>query len=409
MSAIHLDGRDPQTVLDEVGPFTTVHADPGREISIQAPLTVDTPGLRLVGFTLRLADNANENLVEITADDVRFSNFRLDGNRKNQSSDHTDSGITVSNASGVTITSGIISNVDRHAVLVGPGSLSYESDQKRRILRETQVTDTTVRDVRVINPGRDGCSIQGVGVATVTVDNVRTIGAEQRGAVEVKDGASGVIVTNCYAEESAYGCAIQDHRDFGTRDVVFANNLAESCTKLIDTQTSVRHERAMIVNNVGRDITGTADLTVPAGIHTSLIDGLLIGGNTLETVGTTGIDVRECSNVQVVTNAVSDVADGPGISIADTSGVVTANNLVTDTAADGVLCISTTESGIEDIQICNNVCRGCSGSGIRLSEETGTINYYLVAHNIARGTNVDTVDDVTGSSGLCTDNITDSS
>jgi hypothetical protein len=339
---------DPHEALAAAERGSTVRFDPAETHRIERPVAITTPDVTVEGLALRLADGADATLVEIGADGVALRDFRLDGNRGNQPGDRQSSGVTVAGACGVTVERGAIRDVTRHGVrVVDPATVTSDASfAERTVGVEADGGTAAVRvgDVRVRNPRRDGCSVEGPDATDVRVENVRTVDSDDRGGVEVKDGAAGATVAGCHAVDCRYGVAVQDHGGYGVADVLIAGNTAARCDKLVDGQNDVRHESVAVVGNVGRDLTG-AD-TWPAGrggIYLNRVDGLVVSGNLLGPVGDTGIRAEECALARIAGNVVRGTDAGPGVAVdggetaAVTDNVVRAAGRGIDVGADGAL------------------------------------------------------------------------
>jgi hypothetical protein len=383
-----LAGRHPQDALDRAAPNETIVDGTGERREIAEPVTVTTPGVTLAGLHLRLADGADENLVEVAADGVTVTDFVLDGNRANQPGDRQSNGLVVAGGSNVAVANGLVRNPSRHGIRVADTATitsdsTVEGDTVS-VAAADRASDVTVRDVRVESPRRDGCSVEGPAVSNVAVRNVRTFDSSDRGGVEIKDGASDAVVANCYAEGCRYGCAIQDHGEYGVANVVFTGNTAVECDTAIDAQTSLRHAAVAVVGNTARGVTG-AGMGGPGGIHMGRVDGLVVANNLLEGTGETGIRVEDCADAQVTGNVVRGTTTGPSIDVADAPGALINDNVAVDAGGDGVRCAAGGDAEVTDVQVCNNRCTGNDGFGIRFVEEAGTIDYVLVSTNVVRG------------------------
>jgi hypothetical protein len=306
--------RHPQDALNAASPGETVAFDRDVRHTIEESLVVTTPGVTLRGPNLRLADGADEDLIEVGADGVSLGEFTLDGNRGNQPGDRQSNGVLVTGASNVRIRSGHIEDVSRHGLRIVDASVgtSWVEDDPIQVERGP-VSDVTVRDVRIDRPRRDGCSVEGPDLQNATVENVRTVGSSDRGSVEVKDGASDAYVGNCYAEDCVYGVAVQDHGEYPPANVRIAGNTAIDCETLVDAQTNHPPENVVVTGNTGRDLGGDG-MGGPGGIHAHLIEGLVVANNVLDGVDGPGIAIRDCADAAVTGNVIRDV-DGPGIEL----------------------------------------------------------------------------------------------
>jgi len=366
---VELDDRRPQEAIDAAAPGETIAFDSGTRYTLEEPLVVTTPDLALRGPNLRLADGADEDLIEVGADGVSITGFTIDGNRANQPGNRQSNGILVTGVSNVWIGNGRIEDVSRHGLRIVDSSVPTSTAPDDTIhVERGGVADVTVRDVRIDRPRRDGCSVEGPDLANVSVENVRTVGSSDRGSVEVKDGAADAYVGDCYAKDCVYGVAVQDHGEYPTANVRIANNAAVDCETLVDAQTSHPPENVSVVGNVGRDLGGDG-MGGPGGIHAHLIEGLVIAGNVIEGVDGPGITVRDCVDASVTGNVTRDVEDA------------------------GIAC-GGEEAGAHAVQVSDNRCAG----GIDLS---GSIDRYLVTDNLLEAP---VTDDAEGS-GLVTDNL----
>jgi len=392
-----IGSRHPQNAIDAASPHEILVADRTVQHTISDPLTVTTPGLQLFGCNLRLANEANENLVEIAADGVELMRFSLDGNRSNQSEDRQSNGVVVTGASNVTITNGVIEDVSRHGIRVVDLSTptAHIMGNDTAVGREGGVSDVTVRDIRIEAPYRDGCSIEGPDVSRVTVENVRTFDSTSRGSVEVKDGASDASVRGCHAANCRYCVALQDHGTYGASNVRFIGNGAMDCETLVDAQTERPPDNVLVAGNVGRDLGGHG-MGGPGGIHLHRIQGLVVANNLLDTVDDTGICIRRCTGVNVARNAVRETA-GPGISVRDSSRVGVSDNYVEGPDSCAIEC-EAQEDPMSELHVVDNRCLD-SPEGIALR---GRVDSYLVATNLSHGSIVDTAE----GSGIVTNNFT---
>jgi hypothetical protein len=338
---VELDGRHPQDAVDAAAPGETVCFDPSVQHTLEEPLVVTTPGLTLRRPSLRLADDADEDLIEVGANDVEIAEFSLDGNRKNQPGERQSSGILITGVERAMIRNGRVQDVSRHGLRIVDSSVRTSIAPEDTIhVDRGPVSDVTVRDVRVDRPRRDGCSIEGPDLQGAVVENIRTFDSSDRGSVEIKDGAVDAYVGHCYAEDCVYGVAVQDHGDHPTANVRIANNTAVGCETLVDAQTSHPPEDVTMTGNTGRDLGGDG-MGGPGGIHASLIEGLVVSDNVLDGVDGPGIAVSDCEDVSVNGNVVRDV-DGPGI---DLSGTVE-QYLVTDNVLNAPVVDDTGGSGL---------------------------------------------------------------
>jgi len=314
---VESDGRHPQDAVDAAEPGETVRFDSSIQHTLEESLVVATPGLVLRGMALRLADEADEDLVEVGADDVAISEFSLEGNRENQPGDRQSNGILVTGARGVSVESGRIEDVSRHGLRVVDSSVgtSVAPDDTIHVDRGA-VSDVTVRDVRIDRPRRDGCSVEGPDVQGAVVENVRTFDSSDRGCVEVKDGAVDAYVGNCYAEDCVYGVAVQDHGEYPTANVRITNNTAVGCETLVDAQTTHPPEDVTVLGNTGRNLGGDG-MGGPGGIYAHLIEGLVVADNVLDGVDGPGIVVDDCEDASVQGNVVRNVAE-TGVALSGT-------------------------------------------------------------------------------------------
>jgi hypothetical protein len=347
-----IDHAELRATLGDAAQNETIIVDSQDTLIVREPLTVTTSGLTLSGLNIRLEAEMDENIVEITADGVTLTSFVIDGAREHQSGDRQTNGITVTDATNVTISNGIVTDSSRHGIRVfDPSTQTSHVEGNTVSAPGGPVADVTIRDVTVRTPRRDGCSIEGPAVSSVLVDNVRTFRSSDRGSVEVKDGASDVTVSNCYAEDCAYVVAVQDHGTFGTSDVRIARNTAVDCGTLIDTQTSVRHSGVTVQENVGRSLSGVG-VRGEGGIRLHRIDGLLADGNVLENVDEVGLNVSECADVSVRGNQIRGSAD------------------------DGIRV-----TGSDRVAITGNFLKGCSGAGIRCDGTESPLSWLQIAVN----------------------------
>jgi len=430
---LKLGDEHPQQVVDRASPGARIRADPAVTHNLTAPLLVDTAGLTIQGISLRLADGAATNLVEITADGVQFEDFRIDGNASGAADDFRSTGVAVTGAENVTIADGRINDTVRHGVLVADpaGSTSTVPD-------EDLVTDdwgparhVTVRNVRVDAPNRDGCSVEGVGVDHVQVSNVRTTDSRDRGNVEVKDGASSAVVTGCHATDCNYSVAVEDHGQYPMSDVVIAGNSANACAKLINANTApdIDHENVIATGNAGRDITGEPLARAPDGaICLGNVEGLVVANNAVRGAAETGIHVYGTADAQVVGNRAASVTDGPGIALTDAPGAIVLGNVVRDVSGAGIAYENLDGTSQGDVQISHNRCAAVDGAGVafrlerrhvahdRLAEAmavnvpphdpgTGTVDNYLVTENSLRGAARGIDDTAAGPNGVVTNNL----
>jgi hypothetical protein len=388
----HIGGQHPQDALDEATLGETIVADPAVEHVLSAPLTVTTPGVTLAGCALRLADGADENLVEVGADDATLTNFRIDGNRGGQSADRHSNGVLVTGAQNVTLSGGVVRDTSRHGIrVVDMGTATSQvAGNQVHVPRGDPTADVTVQNVRVESPRRDGCSVEGPDVRNVSVSNVRTFDSSDRGGVEIKDGASDALVTGCYAENCRYGVAVQDHGEHSTSNVRFVGNTAVDCETLADAQTDHPPDGVVLLGNTGRRLGGDG-MGGPGGVHMHLIHGLVAANNVLDGVGDAGLVFRRCRDATVTGNVVRD-ADGPGVAVEGCSGTGVRDNRLDAAGEYAVDCHG--GDGATGIQVSDNDC----GGGVRLA---GDIDRYLVTTNLVDG---ELVDDADGS-GLVTDNL----
>lgn len=367
---------DPHSVLDDATPGETIVADPSVVHTIDRPITITTDRVTLRGLNLELAAGTDENLVEIGADGVSFTDFHLDGARERQSTDRQSSGILATGASDVYVANGRVCDVSRHGLRIADTSdVTSPAPDNTIFVDRGPVSDVTVRDVRVDNPRRDGCSVEGPEVANVSVENVRTFDSSDRGSVEIKDGARDALVTNCYARRCVYGVAVQDHGEYPTTNLRILGNTAIECETAIDAQTSHPPANVAIVGNTGRNLGGDG-MGGPGGIHAHLLEGLVLSNNVLETVDGPGIAIHDCSEGTVSGNVVRDTADA-GIDVAGSDRLTLGQNGIAASGSDSISCRGG-DGGVHNLLVCNNRCSG----DLRLAEG---IDRYMVAGNLIDG------------------------
>jgi len=390
---IELGDDGPQAAVDAAAPGETVVADPAVDHVLAEPLVVNTPDLTVRGLSLRLADDADENLIEIGADGVALSAFHLDGNRANQYGERQSSGVLVTGARGVTVADGRVENVSRHGLRIVDASDATSLTPGDTVhVDPGPVADVTVRNVRVDRPRRDGCSVEGPDLRRAHVQNVRTFGSSDRGCVEVKDGASDAVVAGCYAEDCVYGVAVQDHGTYPTADVRIAGNAARDCETLVDAQTDHPPQNVAVTGNVGVRL-GADGMGGPGGVYLHLIEGLVVANNVLDGVRGPGLRVEDCRDAAVRGNVIRDV-EGPGVAVEAADRLAVADNGVTG-SADPAIAVRGGDGGGREVRVGDN---RCSGGGIAVS---GAVDRYLVAGNLLAGPVVDDAD----GRGLATDNL----
>lgn len=371
---------DPQAALNTASPGETIVGDPSETHVIDEPVTITTPRVTVRGLSLRLEDESDESLIEIGADGVHLTDFILDGNRENQAGDRQSNGVLVTGAQNVSISNGYISHVSRHGLRIVDASdvTSFAPGDTIHVDRGP-VAAVTVRDVRIDNPRRDGCSIEGPDLEHVSVESVRTSNSSDRGSVEVKDGASNVSVTDCYAEQCSYGVAVQDHGQYPSSNIRLAGNSARHCETLIDAQTSHSPENVIITGNIGWNLGGDG-MGGHGGIYANLIAGLIVTNNILEGVSNSAIVVENCTEVLLTDNLVRESL-GPGIEISGTDQLTASRNGIAE-SADNALTYHGGDNGSMAVQITDSRYDG----DVRLA---GSIDRYLVTDNLVNGSIID--------------------
>lgn len=364
-----------RTEVETAQPGDEITAAGGR-MTIEQPIAVTTPNITIAGLDLRLGDNADENLVEIGADGVVLRDFRLDGNRANQPGDRKSNGVLVTDASNVRVTRGRIAAVSRHGIrVVDTENATSRVSGDRFHVPNGPVSRVTVSGLRITNPRRDGCSIEGPQTQNIVVSDVRTTGSSDRGSVEVKDGTSDALVTNCVGVDSVYGVAIQDHGSYPTRNVRVIGNTAWDCETLVDAQTSHPPEDVLVMGNTGRELGGDG-MGGPGGIHLHLIERFVVANNLVAEVDGPGIVTDDCESGQLTGNIVADVSS-PGIDVADSDGISVTDNHVRGSPAPAVRCVAGPE-GNELLHVHGNQL----AADLKLS---GGFDPYLVSDNIVAG------------------------
>jgi len=381
----------PQTAIERAEPGETVVFT--GEYKLEETLTVSTDGLTVQNLRVFLEDGTDDDVVEIVSDEVTLTDFYIDGNRENQPGDRQSNGIRVTDASNVAVMNGYIRCPSRHGVLIwdecwDDGDHTYDDET------EASTTDITVRDIRVDEPRRDGCSVEGGHVSGVLVDNIRTFESSDRGCVEVTDGVSNVLVKNCHAEKCCYVVANQDHGHAATFNVQIINNFALECDSLIDSQHTLRHKNIDVLGNVGVRLQGKG-LGGNGGIHVNNVKNLRLSNNRINNINDIGIAIRDCDDLFIDGNTVSKT-DRSGILISESGRIGVNGNYVRDAGGHGIACRAK-DGGTSVVKVGNNICVDINKTGIIAG---GTVKSCMINDNISEG-----IEKETGGYVTCSGNI----
>jgi len=180
------DGSDLQQVIDDAPARATIRCDPGCQLELTAPVTLNK-ALTLKGLNARLPERlARTSLIVVEAEGVTIADVELHGNFDSV-------------------------HQDERAPLIAIHAGDFR-------LERCKFFDGSKDGVEVA-PRRDGKDIvggvsggnRGLRVRDVTVENVRLEKGYFRGAVEVSDGTDRITVRNVYAEACVYAIDVQDH------------------------------------------------------------------------------------------------------------------------------------------------------------------------------------------------------
>lgn len=274
--------RDIYEVIREAPAHSTLLFDLSRPITLNKPIVIDKP-LTLRGLHARLPEDlAGTPLIFVTAEGFTIDDFELHGNATNLSDDENRTSLLVIIASNFLVKNGLLKNSTQHGVLIAT-SKYYRS----QIFIETWggeagcgaesgiVKNGVVRDLIGESILRDVVSLTARGgkIRHVLVENIRSFGGSNRGAVEVADGSENVIVRNIYAEDSRYALDIM--HDHG-KDQINRNHYAENihAVRCIEAVRTANHDSG----HVGLTLRNITAENCVMALNVSNIIGVTIDG-----------------------------------------------------------------------------------------------------------------------------------
>lgn len=411
ISTVHLNGRDPQLVVDAVDPYTRIVADPTNQHTISSPLTVTTEGVRLEGLHLFVEAGAECDCIEFRADHGRVRNCRLDGNRENQSSGvaglEDANGVTVTNCTDVIVEGCHVVQTRAQGILVS----SYHSGRDG----SGPVSHVRVRDNTIDSVWNGGILVQGGGndpCEFVWVENNEVRNFKNEG-IQAIDGCQNVWLTNNAVFGGTPGMVVEQHANRGVNRPVENIHFVDNHIDVSSDGFIVEHTadaigrvtfRGNTIHATGSGISvATADwgdLTIADntiigddgsdGIHINpaSIEGIEIRDNVIKQFGS-GMVKDNVPLVQgnVVGNRVYDCddaivwQDSPGANIEgnfcrvhDRGIIIQSNQAGLEDEASDVSGVTVTGNHIEEED-------GASANGVETSQERGTLDYYLIKDN----------------------------
>ncbi len=296
---IYIEGDDIQGAIDAAQPGDTVIGDPNRLIVVDETITVEKP-LTITGLHVKLIDGLdNTNIMLVTADGFRLNNFHIIGNRETVEHQNRAS-LVVIEANDFVVEQGTIEESSEHGIEISANG--------------RHVKNGAVRDIIGHNIGRDHVSLQGTGeegyfVKNVVVERLRAYGSPTRGAVEVADGNTNVVVRDVYAEDCRYGVDFQDHVKQGMGQtnlrVIIENIFVRRCSHAVRSATAagMGHRNLTIRNISGEDwIDGSGEGKMAQPIVVNHVDNVLIDNVDIMGDGETiyaGFLILNSNNVKI--------------------------------------------------------------------------------------------------------------
>ncbi len=279
--------RDIHEVIEDAPPHSTLVFDRTRPITLHRPAVIDKP-LTLKGLFARLPDDlAGTPLLFVTSEGFKITDFELHGNRDTVRDAEVRSSLLVISAGNFVVENGVLKNSTQHGVLIASSRYHRPRTFLQRYGGAGSGTESgivergVVRDLVIQSVSRDGVSVTGRGgmVRHILIENIRSFGGSDRGAVEVADGSENVTVRNIYAEDSAYALDIM--HDHGTHDGQYETEINRN--HYAENIHAVRSRRAVRTRNRNlghsgltlRNITAE-DCEVP--VQVSNVTGVLIDG-----------------------------------------------------------------------------------------------------------------------------------
>ena len=297
--AVHVIGGELQGAIDAAQPGDTVIADPNHLIIVDETITVEKP-LAITGLHVKMIDGLdNTPIILVTADGFRLNNFHIIGNRETVEHQNRAS-LVVIEANDFVVEQGIIEESSEHGIEISANG--------------RHVKNGVVRDIVGHNMGRDHVSLQGTGedgfyVKNVVVERLRAYGSTTRGAVEVADGNTNVVVRDIYAEDCRYGVDFQDHvkQGMGQRNlrVIIENVFVRRCSHAVRSATAagMGHRNLTIRNISGEDwVDGSGEGKMAQPIVVNHVDNVLIDNVDIMGNGETiyaGFLIMNSNNVKI--------------------------------------------------------------------------------------------------------------
>lgn len=327
------------------------------------------------GAIIKLANAANDQVIEVTASQVRILGGEIDGNKANQTT----------NGSGVFI--GPALN-DVHVLRVAI------KDTLHGGVRVKGVTGTATKRVRVEGCRFDGCGQHSVyfnwEAESCSIANNHFVSGDQ----------NAILVTNSSIDCLISGNLIDDTDRMGIeviggshRAVVSGNKVRLSGTDTNSKGISVVGDGSSVTGNVIEFVTTPRD-----GVELVSSKGLSVTGNTIKNA-TSGIVVDKVSEssitgnniVLATTNGVHLVVSGSAVSADD--NVISGNVIsFTSTAGVGVLVHANNAGATLDRNIiANNSITGpgttATSAGTFLQQSSGSINDTTISGNHIQSVN----------------------
>lgn len=348
----------------------TITAIAGNTITVDAAFNIAVSGTSTVYLSF--------DAVDLGADDVLFTNWKIDGNRANWPYRRWQ------------ITAELRSMGDRSTIrdvqiLNAPGEgMMIEGD-------DTSVLSCFMRDLN-----GNGIHFSGVdqagntnGCTRIKVDGVTVINANLDQTVGHAEGGiiwsqviTDVTVTNCYVQNAMTG--IGGLTDSTTNDVTITNNTIRDCTSgamSVILSDIAGPARAIITGN---RFYGTVPITIslpyPVGASTNRVHSLTFNGNHL--YGGTRVSLQRVENATMVGNlfnlegltGASDVA----LALSECKSIAVSGNTFIG-ARFGVTATSSTATSSAGIAVTGNAFRNQYRGAVNAVSAFGG---FLVGHNV---------------------------
>lgn len=377
---IRVGDRPLQEAIDAALPYSTVLADRGRLLEIDATVRIGKP-LTLVGLHARLKPGLEKTpILEIASEGVRLRDFHLIGNGDTVPQSGRAPLVHV-RAGGFVIENGATDNSAKDGVMITPDA--EFGDIEHGVVRNI-TSRNTIRDTVSIG----GAAEQGFYVRHLVVDNIRAYESELRGPVEVSDGSEYVTVRDVYAEGCAYGVDVQDHN----RPQQINRHIVIESVHVKNTKIAVRmanhdfgHDGLTIRNVTASDWPADADRPFwVRNTSNALIENVRLYGCPAGPC----IHVRNSDNLTLRNVFLIDGAhDGPAVLIEDSDHAFVDNVVVRGdrTPEHGVVYRISSNERFRGLRIHNVRAAHVRGTGVLIENksESGGLDDYRITGNDA--------------------------